>query len=98
MFEYWISSIISDDRVRLSCLTAITSCLLALVIFVYGIVAPNSFWTGTALAAILIGIAVGVWKLGDWCKLRQPLRKAQVDMPSRARGFEVVVPHDPTAR
>lgn len=91
MWQLW--SLLLDDRIRLSRLIAIPSALLALVIFVYGIFAPDSFWIGTGLGILFAGFAVGVWKLGDWWKLRQALRKAQEGMPNRQRGFAVVKNH-----
>ena len=87
---WYLWSLLLDDRVRLSRLIAIPAALLALLIFVYGIVAPDSFWIGTGLAIIFAGLAVAVWKLGDWWKLRKSLREAQDGMPNRQRGFEVV--------
>src|SRR5712664_1291091 len=89
MWDYWLCRLILDDRVRLSRLVAVPSALLAVLIFVYGMIAPDSFWVGTGLAVLFAGLAVGVWKLGDWWKLRQALLKAQEGMPNRQRGFEV---------
>jgi hypothetical protein len=59
MWHLW--SLLLDDRVRLSRLIAIPSALLALLIFVYGMVAPDSFWIGSGLAILFAGFAVGVW-------------------------------------
>ena len=92
MWECLISLIILDDRVRLSRLATLTCALLAVLIFGYGLIAPNSFWVGTALAVALASLGVGLWKLGNWWCLRQLLRKAQdgMPMPIRQRGFEVI--------
>jgi hypothetical protein len=88
--EYWLFQLL--DHVRLSRLVAITSALLAVTLFTYGIIAPDSFRAGAEWAILFAAIAVSVWKLGDWWKLHQALRKAQEGMPrdSRRRGFEVV--------
>jgi hypothetical protein len=85
-------SLLADDRVRLSRLIAVPSGLLAIAIFIYGIFAPDSFITGTWLAILFASISICVWKLGDWWKLRQALRKAQEGMPRpiNRRGFDVV--------
>ena len=98
MWHHLICQIILDERLRLSRIIAIPSGLLALLIFVYGMFAPDSFWLGTALAILFAALSVGVWKLGDWWKLRQALRKAQDGMPPRQRGFEVVVDPPTVAR
>jgi len=81
----WIAQLLMDDRYRLSRIIAIPSALLALLIFVYGIIAPHSFWIGTGLAILLGLLAIGVWKLGDWWQRRQELRKAQDAMSSHQR-------------
>jgi hypothetical protein len=87
---WYLWSLLLDDRVRLSRLIAIPSALLAYLVFVYGMFATNSFWIGTGLSILFAGLAVGVWKLGDWWKLRKALRQAQEGIPKRQRGFEVV--------
>lgn len=87
---WYLWRLLLDDRIRLSRLVAIPSALLAILIFVYGIFAPDSFWIGTGLATAFAALAIGIWKLGDWWKLRQALRKAQEGMPNRQRGFAVV--------
>lgn len=85
-------SLIRDDRIRLSRLLAVMATLLATLTFVYGCFAPDSFWIGGAIAIVLMGCAVAVWKLGDWWRLRQALRKAQEGMPRplKQRGFDVL--------
>jgi len=78
------------DSTRLSRVWAVASALFGVVIFVYGLFAPEPIWIATALAVFFFALAFGIWKLGDWWKLRQAIRKAQVGMPEQRRGFAVI--------
>lgn len=69
MWYFW--SFILDERLRLSRMIAIPSVLFGLLIFVYGLYAPDSKLIGTLLALGCIAFAVGIWMLGDWWKARR---------------------------
>lgn len=78
---------------RLSRVFGVSLALLAIVTFVYGCFAPNSFWIGTLLGFTFGMAAYGFFKLGNWWEAREERRKAGQDvslLPKR-RGFEPVV-------
>jgi hypothetical protein len=81
------------ERSRLSRFFGVAFAVLALLTFVYGLVAPNSLLSGTLLALAFAALAVLIWKAGDWWAYREAWRKAQEGMPPRLkrRGFDVAV-------
>jgi len=79
---------------RLSRIFGTAAGLLAVVIFSYGCVAPNSFLIGTGLAIGFGSMSVGFFLLGNWWEARELRRQAGEDLSllPRRRGFDAVVP------
>ncbi len=88
MWYLWL--LLMDDRVWLSRLIAIPAGLLAEACLVMGILSRDSIWFGVMLASSFGGIAVGVWRLGDWWKKRGEKHERQEEIVESGRGFEVV--------
>jgi hypothetical protein len=81
------------ERSRLSRFFGVAFAVLAVLTFLYGLVAPHSLLSGTLLALAFAALSVLIWKAGDWWAYREALHKAQEGMPPRLkrRGFDVVV-------
>jgi hypothetical protein len=89
-FEHFLDEILQETR--LSRFFAGVFGVLAVITFVYSLIAPDSLLIGSLIALAFAVLSLSSWKTGNWWAYKKALWKAQEGMPrpNRQRGFEVV--------